>query len=57
MIEGKKVSLRPVEERDYPLIHAWMNHPEVWRSMDYELPFSLADVKEDTERSRNFTIF
>ncbi len=52
MIEGKKVSLRPVEERDYPLVHAWMNHPEVWRYMDYELPFSLADVKEDIERSR-----
>jgi RimJ/RimL family protein N-acetyltransferase len=52
MIEGKKVGLRPVEESDYPLIHGWMNHPEVWRYMDYELPLSLADVKEDVERSR-----
>jgi len=52
MIEGRKVGLRPVEESDYPLIHRWMNHPEVWRFMDYELPFSLADVMEDIERSR-----
>jgi len=52
MIEGRKVSLRPVEEGDYPLIHAWMNHPEVWRYMDYERPFSLPDVKDDIERSR-----
>jgi len=52
MIEGRKVGLRPVEESDYPLIHTWMNHPEVWRYMDYELPVSLADVKEDAERSR-----
>jgi RimJ/RimL family protein N-acetyltransferase len=52
MIRGRKVQLRPVEESDYPLIHRWVNHPEVWRYMDYEMPFSLADVKEDIERSR-----
>jgi len=52
MIDGKKVGLRPVEEGDYPLIHGWMNQPEVWRYMDYEQPFSLVDVKEDIERSR-----
>ena len=52
MIDGKKVGLRPVDEGDYPLIHGWMNQPEVWRYMDYEQPFSLADVKEDIERSR-----
>jgi RimJ/RimL family protein N-acetyltransferase len=46
------VTLRPVGENDYPLIHRWMNHPEVWRYMDYELPFSLVDVKEDMEQSR-----
>jgi RimJ/RimL family protein N-acetyltransferase len=60
MIRGKHVSLRPVEEDDYPLIHRWMNNPKVWRSMDYERPVSLADVKEDVERSyregRPFTI-
>lgn len=59
-IEGHHVSLRPVEESDYPLIHRWMNHPEVWRNMDYERPVSLADVKEDVARSyqegRPFTI-
>jgi len=52
MITGSRVSLRPVEERDYPLIHEWMNHPEVWRYMDYERPVSLADVREDAERAR-----
>jgi RimJ/RimL family protein N-acetyltransferase len=51
MIRGRQVSLRPVEEADYPLIHRWMNHPEVWRYMDYEQPVSLADVKADVERS------
>ncbi|HEX9236242.1 MAG TPA: GNAT family protein [Actinomycetota bacterium] len=53
MIEGRRVHLRPVEERDYPLIHRWMNHPEVWHYMDYERPVSLADVAEDVERSRS----
>jgi RimJ/RimL family protein N-acetyltransferase len=52
MIQGKLVSLRPVEESDIPLIHRWMNHPEVWRYMDYEQPLSLADVAEDVDRSR-----
>jgi len=52
MITGKKIALRPVEESDYPLIHNWMNHPEIWRYMDYEVPYSLADVKEDIDRSR-----
>jgi RimJ/RimL family protein N-acetyltransferase len=52
VIPGRRVSLRPVEESDYPLIQRWMNHPEIWRYMDYERPFSLADVKDDIERSR-----
>jgi RimJ/RimL family protein N-acetyltransferase len=59
-IQGRHISLRPVEESDYPLIHRWMNNPEVWRNMDYERPVSLADVTEDIERSyregRPFTI-
>jgi RimJ/RimL family protein N-acetyltransferase len=41
-----------VEDGDAPLIHRWMNHPEVWRYMDYELPPSLADVKDDIDQSR-----
>ena len=52
MIEGTRVVLRPVEESDYPLIHRWMNHPEIWRYMDYEMPLSLVEVAEDVERSR-----
>src|SRR6266536_1700943 len=52
VIRGRQVGLRPVEEGDYPLIHRWMNHPDVWRGMDYELPYSLEDVKEDVETAR-----
>jgi RimJ/RimL family protein N-acetyltransferase len=52
MIAGRLVSLRPVEDGDLPLIHRWMNEPGVWRGMDYERPFSLADVREDIARSR-----
>jgi RimJ/RimL family protein N-acetyltransferase len=51
MIHGNLVALRPVEQGDYLLIHRWMNHPDVWRYMDYETPVSLADVQEDVERS------
>ena len=51
MIRGERVTLRPVEERDYPLIHAWQNDPEVWWLMDYESPFSLADIAESEKRA------
>jgi RimJ/RimL family protein N-acetyltransferase len=52
MITGRRVTLRPVEERDYPLIHAWQNDPDVWWRMDYERPFSLQDIADDAEASR-----
>lgn len=52
MIGGRHVTLRPVEERDYPLIHAWQNDPDVWWRMDYERPFSLQDIADDAESSR-----
>lgn len=52
MIRGRRVVLRPVEEADHPLIHRWMNDPEVWRYMDYERPYSLAEVRADVERAR-----
>ena len=52
MIRGQAVTLRPVEERDHPIIHQWQNQPEVWWWMDYERPFSLKDIAEDEERSR-----
>jgi RimJ/RimL family protein N-acetyltransferase len=53
MIRGERVVLRPVEDGDVPHIHRWMNHPDVWRNMDYERPFSVEDVREDVERSRS----
>jgi RimJ/RimL family protein N-acetyltransferase len=52
VIRGEKVVLRPVEERDHPLIQAWQNHPEVWFWMDYEQPFSLEDIDESEARAR-----
>jgi RimJ/RimL family protein N-acetyltransferase len=52
MIRGERVVLRPVEESDYPLIHAWQNDPEIWWYMDYEQPFSLEDIAESEERAR-----
>jgi RimJ/RimL family protein N-acetyltransferase len=52
MIRGQKVVLRPVEDSDAELMQQWMNQPDVWRYMDYERPFSLADVREDIEASR-----
>jgi [ribosomal protein S5]-alanine N-acetyltransferase len=51
VIEGRRVRLRPVEERDYPLIQAWQNDPEVWWLMDYELPFSRRDIEESERRA------
>ena len=51
-IEGRRVSLRPVEEADASFIHRWMNDPEVWRYMDYERHFTLSDVREDIAASR-----
>lgn len=51
MIGIGRVTLRPVEERDHPLIHAWQNDPEIWWLMDYEGPFSLADVAASEKRA------
>jgi len=52
VIHGVRVVLRPVEERDHPLIRDWQNDPEVWWLMDYERPFSLADVADGERRAR-----
>jgi RimJ/RimL family protein N-acetyltransferase len=51
VIHGVRVVLRPVEERDHALIHAWQNDPEVWWLMDYERPFSMEDIKESEQRA------
>jgi RimJ/RimL family protein N-acetyltransferase len=52
MIRGELVTLRPVEERDHPLIQIWQNDPEVWWLMDYEGPFSLFDIADSERRAR-----
>lgn len=51
-MRGKKITLRPVEASDYPLLHAWQNDPEIAHWMDYRTPFSLRDIEEDQERAR-----
>jgi RimJ/RimL family protein N-acetyltransferase len=51
VIEGRRVRLRPVEERDHPLIQRWQNDPEVWWLMDYEQPFSMRDIAESERRA------
>ncbi|MDP9343057.1 MAG: GNAT family N-acetyltransferase [Actinomycetota bacterium] len=52
MIRGRRVTLRPIEESDLPLILRWQNQPDVWWNMDYERPFSMEDVRDDETRSR-----
>ena len=47
------MTLRSVEERDWPLIHRWQNDPEVWWLMDYEGPFSMADIEAGERRARD----
>ncbi|HEX9697525.1 MAG TPA: GNAT family protein [Actinomycetota bacterium] len=38
------VTIRRVEPADYPAIQRWQNDPEVFALMDYERPFSAADI-------------
>lgn len=52
MIRGRAVTLRPVEPADHSLIHAWRNHPEVWRRVDDEVPATLKDVSDAEEKAR-----
>jgi RimJ/RimL family protein N-acetyltransferase len=51
MLNGKHVTLRRVEPRDYESIQRWQNEPTVFRWMDYVRPFSLAEIKESEERA------
>jgi RimJ/RimL family protein N-acetyltransferase len=53
VIHGVRVTLRPVEERDHGLIHAWQNDPEVWWLMDYDRLFSKQDIVESEQRARD----
>lgn len=46
-----RITLRRVEPADYPLIHRWQNHPEVFRWMDYLEPFSLEDIRVSEEQA------
>jgi diamine N-acetyltransferase len=52
VIHGTHVLLRPVEERDHAMIHAWQNDPEAWLLMDSEGPFSMQDIVESEQRAR-----
>jgi RimJ/RimL family protein N-acetyltransferase len=52
MISGKRVVLRPVEERDASDIQGWRNDPDTWWWSDVEQPVSLEDVVADEEQAR-----
>lgn len=46
MLRGKRVTLRRSEPRDHEHILRWQNDPIVFRWMDYQRPFALADITE-----------
>jgi UDP-4-amino-4,6-dideoxy-N-acetyl-beta-L-altrosamine N-acetyltransferase len=45
MLTGNRVSLRPLEEEDLPLLVAWRNTPRVWAGFFNRFPLSLAGQK------------
>lgn len=51
-IASGAVSLRPVDETDYPDIQRWQNDPDVFDLMDYEHPFSLQDITDGEALAR-----
>ncbi|HEX9775583.1 MAG TPA: GNAT family protein [Actinomycetota bacterium] len=51
MINGRFVTLRRVEPRDFDLVQRWQNDPEVHRWMDYDREFSLHDIDESEQRA------
>ncbi len=52
-LQGRRVSLRPVEADDYPLLLGWQNDPDIAQWMDYRDRFSLFDLQRDHERARS----
>lgn len=48
---SESVRLRRVEPADYPLIQRWQNDPEVFVLMDYDRPFSLADIEASEQQA------
>lgn len=51
MIRGSRTIVRPVEDRDFPLFHEWMNDPDISWWMDYEGPFTLDEIERDIEKA------
>jgi RimJ/RimL family protein N-acetyltransferase len=51
-LRGKKVILRPVEDRDLPELQRWINDPETIRGTLQFLPQSETDEREWLERMR-----
>ncbi len=51
-IHGRFVVLRAVEDSDFELFYEWMNDPEIAWWMDYDSPYSLADIASDIQRAR-----
>ena len=51
MSDSQSLRLRRVEPADYPLIQRWQNDPEVFVQMDYDRPFSAADIVASEEQA------
>ena len=46
-INGKKVLLRAIEEKDLPQLHKWANDPEIWHFLaSWHFPLSEQDHKK-----------
>jgi len=52
-LSGKRISLRPVEAYDLPLLHTWMNDPEIRGLTGEVTPTSLQGVDQYFENLQN----
>ncbi len=48
--EGDRISLRPIELADEPLLRQWLNDPENWRSLKRFLPVNSLREREYIEK-------
>lgn len=53
VIRGTKTVLRPADDADFGLFHAWMNDADIAWWMDYEHPYSMDEIAQDIEKARS----
>lgn len=54
MLNGSKVQLRRVEQKDGFNLMLWENNPDNWRVSGTELPFSLDEINLYIQNAQNF---